>query len=297
MHWSQGYAARQGTVGGALPTTAAARRTLAPYRGCASSFEHDVDTPPTLRLAPAVTLQRRACASWARYADATTRFLHHDFSAGVALEGAESKATQAQLLADGVIDRRLRESRALPRIAAATPTSRIDANYGRVVTALTSISTEVRCWSAEDWPHVLSEAAAYTSVDGRGEGDVLAFTSQVHNRVNLGPEVCAPLDALVYRNDRPDGGVKAAQVADAVYVVAHESAHLSGVVDEALTSCKGIQDTARVGQLFGLDARYAHALAAEYWRDQYTQQPPRYLTVYCGPDRPLDRSPGDGVWP
>jgi hypothetical protein len=297
VEWSQAFQLRQGATPGTLPTNAAARRTLAPYRNCERSFGRDVAAPPTRRLLPAAALQTRACAAWLRYADATTRFLHHDFSAGLALQSAQARATHAQLLANDVIDRRLRESRPLPRRTQATSYSRIDAHLAHVVTQLTSIDAEVRCWSADDWPHVLSEAAAYTSVDGREEGDVLAFTSQVHNRINLGPTVCAPLDAFAYDGARPTAGLKAAQVADAVYVLAHESAHLSGIGSEQLASCSGIQDTARVARLLGARAGYAQGLAAEYWRDQYTRQPPRYLTVYCGQDRPLDRSPGDGVWP
>jgi len=296
VHWADAYAARQGDSG-ALPTAAAARRTLAPYRDCEHSFERAVAKPPTSRLGPTVALQRRACASWLRYAEATARFLRHDFSAGVALQAAQSRATRAQLLAVDEIDQRLRESRTLPRAAHPTTSSRIDAHFGSVVGSLTSIPTEVRCWSKDDWPHVLSEAAAYTSVDVRGEGTVLAFTSQVHNRINLGPSVCGPLDAFVYGGDRPTGGSKAALVADAVYVVAHESAHLSGIGDEALASCSGIQDTARVARLFGAKPGYAQALAAEFWRDQYDRQPAQYLTPYCGPERPLDRSPDDSVWP
>jgi hypothetical protein len=87
------------------------------------------------------------------------------------------------------------------------------------------------------------------------------------------------------------------QVLLAVHVLAHESMHLAGVIEEAPADCLGAQLGAFVATKLGASPRFARATALEYWRDYYRSQDPRYQSADCRKGGRLDLFPDRQGWP
>jgi hypothetical protein len=270
-------------------------RAVRALTGCSRSLVRAVRRDPSRRFRPAARLVRRACADWERYAVLFHRFYErNDFGAGPALAAAETHAGEASDRALRSLSSLLWESRRLPTIDRASSVSRLQPRYRAAANALTSRELQVRCWTSRDWERVLREAAAFedsTAVDADG------FANFFNGHINLAPEVCKSLDDLTYRGKRPHDGEPLDDLAYGAFVLAHETAHIAGVDIESLATCDGVQHTAAVAQRLGAGRSYARRLAVAYWQRVYPQEPDEYRTVRCGPNRPLDRSPGDGVWP
>jgi len=83
----------------------------------------------------------------------------------------------------------------------------------------------------------------------------------------------------------------------AVHVLAHESMHLAGVLDEAQADCFAAQVTALVARGLGAEPRFARSLAREYWAYYYPSQDRRYRSAECGEGRKLDLFPRAHGWP
>jgi hypothetical protein len=271
---------------------AAAGRALA---GCTTSLRRDVGPAPSARLRPVERLARRACAQWERYNELFHRFYdRNDFDVGPRMAAADNHADEASTRAFNRLDELLWESHRLPVVAAPSGDSRIQPRYARAANGLTARSLEIRCWDESGWERVQREAAAFEDL---ASVDVDGYASFWTGRVNLGPAVCDALDDLTYHGERPDGGKSIDQIAYALFVLAHETDHVAGVDDEAVATCDGLQNVARVARVLGVDATYAQKLALTYWERVYPREPAHYRTIACGPDRPLDRTPGDGMWP
>jgi hypothetical protein len=67
----------------------------------------------------------------------------------------------------------------------------------------------------------------------------------------------------------------------AVQTLAHESFHMRGVVDEAITECYGLQWTAYVASRLGADTLHAEATARVAWAVGYDQLPDQYQSNDC----------------
>ena len=83
----------------------------------------------------------------------------------------------------------------------------------------------------------------------------------------------------------------------AVNVLAHESHHLAGEANEALTECASIQQLPEVAQWLGASVEQARALAERYATEVYPRMPDAYVSDECVSDGEWDQTPGDGVWP
>ena len=83
----------------------------------------------------------------------------------------------------------------------------------------------------------------------------------------------------------------------AVHVLAHESIHLAGVVDEAAADCLAVQVDAQVAQRLGAGKAFARALAREYWSHYYPSQERRYRSPSCRDGRAFDLFPELPGWP
>ena len=83
----------------------------------------------------------------------------------------------------------------------------------------------------------------------------------------------------------------------AVKVLAHESWHLRGTLDEAVTECRSMQTTAQAALLLGADAEHAQAVARYAWTHVYPHMPSDYRTFDCYDGGPLDLRPADPSWP
>lgn len=83
----------------------------------------------------------------------------------------------------------------------------------------------------------------------------------------------------------------------AVHVLAHESIHLAGVVDEATADCLGMQLDAYVAERLGATPAFARSLAREYWTTYYPSQEASYRSPSCRDGRALDLFPDRRGWP
>lgn len=165
--------------------------------------------------------------------------------------------------------------------------------FGRVASKLAGHRVEVRCWSLSDWPRLLREARelSVSGLDTRTAG----FTPVGGSLINLRPDGCKALGALVFERARPSGADTILYAAG-VEMLSHESEHARGFADEAVTECRGIQMLHRTAVGLGVPATLAEKLAADFW-SHYDQEPPGYRTPRCHDGGPLDLHPNSHRWP
>jgi hypothetical protein len=106
-------------------------------------------------------------------------------------------------------------------------------------------------------------------------------------------ETCAALFSYL-RSDKASPSI---EQTTAVHVLTHESVHLTGQGNEALTECEAMQRDEAVARALGATVPQARALAETYAVAVYPQLDSRYRTPDCRSGGPLDGSPGDGRWP
>lgn len=127
------------------------------------------------------------------------------------------------------------------------------------------------------------------------------------DETRLSTATCAELDALAEgrratelacaeRSSSCGDDVQA--VAWAVNALAHESFHLRGVTQEAVTECFAMQAVARAAQGLGATAAQAQGLAALHWETSPAKKGSTYqVPPGCADGQPLDLRPADPVWP
>jgi hypothetical protein len=260
---------------------------LTPLASCGQMLVHDVGPAPTQRLERVRVLLKRACVDWRRAGVAAMssqdadpalvrtrvkRALHAMEEANGMLPPGES-----QPLEDG--DPSASESRVVPRLS-------------EVATRLAGRRAEVRCWTRADWIRLVREERelSVSRVDRRAAG----ITSIATGRESLRHEICARLASLAEgklgsRSDEDKD-------AFALLVLAHESQHAAGVVDEVVADCRGMQTMRKAGVLLGMSPARAQRLAEAYWR-MYPKQPRIYFSPHCRPGGRLDLHRDDSTWP
>jgi hypothetical protein len=130
----------------------------------------------------------------------------------------------------------------------------------------------IRCWTRAGWEARAAEWA--TRWPGQGPlGPWRAYTSDdPYLAVDLSPNICAELRALVERKGRVRSDPAPDALAWAVAAVAHESVHVSGIAE----------------------GRY---LATLYWKHWYPWNRPPYRSRECRNRRALDLRPATASWP
>src|SRR5215207_1782001 len=83
----------------------------------------------------------------------------------------------------------------------------------------------------------------------------------------------------------------------AVDVLAHESWHLRGVMDEGETECRSLQTMAWTAQQLGATAAQGAALARAQLEGGYLDLPERYHDPRCAEGGALDLRPADPAFP
>ena len=83
----------------------------------------------------------------------------------------------------------------------------------------------------------------------------------------------------------------------AVDVLAHESWHLRGVIDEAETECRSLQTMAWTAQQLGATAEQGHAMALAQYTGVYQEMPEAYRSGACVDGGALDLRPDDKRFP
>jgi hypothetical protein len=107
---------------------------------------------------------------------------------------------------------------------------------------------------------------------------------------------CAELDALA-EGRREKGLALERATLMAVDVLAHESWHLRGVLDEAETECRSLQTMAWTAQQLGATLEQGHAMALAHYTGAYRQMPESYRSGACVDGGALDLRPDDGRFP
>jgi hypothetical protein len=83
----------------------------------------------------------------------------------------------------------------------------------------------------------------------------------------------------------------------AVAVLAHESWHLRGVIDEAETECRSLQTIAWTAQQLGATADQGRAMARAQYTGAYEEMPDAYRSGACADGAALDLRPDDERFP
>ena len=83
----------------------------------------------------------------------------------------------------------------------------------------------------------------------------------------------------------------------AVDVLAHESWHLRGVIDEGETECRSLQTMAWTAQQLGATAEQGRALALAQFNGAYEEMPRAYRDRRCADGSELDLRPDDDRFP
>jgi hypothetical protein len=254
----------------------------------------ELGEPPSARLTAGVKALTSSCARMSHAARAVQRSLATNDPSGLAVVGDDlDKAEAAYYVAEQAL--MPIESRDLKISRAPSTTSRVDTRYGDAVQDVFETGVEVRCWSKDDWKKVIDESSAFTVEPGVHPAETFGFVLG-GDRANLSPVVCAALDDLVYREQRPAGGAELRRLALGLVVLTHETEHVTGVALEAEAECYAMQDAPDVGMALGLTKAYARKLAETYWRTEYPRDPPRYRSKQCRNDGALDLY-RDDLWP
>ena len=147
----------------------------------------------------------------------------------------------------------------------------------------------IKCYSRAGWAQKLAQNGASTRIVGFVEAHGAAG--------NLAPIVCAALDDLVYRHERPEDLYGKTNSAQGLMVLAHEAQHATGIRNEAKAECYALQDMRRLGKLLEVDGAYTRELVEFFWTEMYPYEPSGYGSGACRPGGALDRRPHISSWP
>jgi hypothetical protein len=250
--------------------------------------------PPSDRLQQGVKALDVACDKLAAAAKAVVRAgKKQDPSALVFFDDDMQQSGEAYSAAERALAPQ--ETRDLPAIAKPSTRSHIDTRLSNAVASTFDMTTEVRCWSASDWPKIVAESNAFSVTPDTPGSEPLGFVL-TGDRINLAPEICKELADLVYRHQRPTSGAAQRNAAEGLVVLTHEAEHVSGVGNEAAAECYAMQDAADDGIALGLKQSYAVSLATLYWREIYPHDLPSYRSSECRTNGKLDLY-SDNLWP
>ena len=128
-----------------------------------------------------------------------------------------------------------------------------------------------------------------------------------HDETKIRETSCAELDALAEGRRGKElacvgrtalaCGRHGRETVMAVDVLAHESWHLRGVMDEAETECRSLQTMAWTAQRLGATPEQGRAMARAQFEGMYLEMPERYRTGACADGGALDLRPDDTRFP
>jgi len=147
-----------------------------------------------------------------------------------------------------------------------------------IASTLAGKRTIVKCWSNRGWARLRAwEGSRHDTpaVDAAG------ITYPRSRHIELSPVVCQILEQVLERSAR-----QPLFTAWAVHVLAHESAHASGIDAENRAECRAIETDARAAELFGFSMASARRLQHIYRGTLYPHDLPRYRTPPCAAGQP-----------
>jgi hypothetical protein len=154
-----------------------------------------------------------------------------------------------------------------------------ESRLSAIATTIAGRDVRVRC------PGVVGRVLSWDIVEGSVRFDAAGRPA---DETRLRAFTCAELDALA--EGRRASALTCADaacahaaddVALAVDVLAHESWHLAGVIDEAQTECRAVHTLAWTAQRLGTTPEQGRALALRYLATGYPRLPERYRTGAC----------------
>jgi hypothetical protein len=151
-----------------------------------------------------------------------------------------------------------------------------EARLSAVASTIAGRDVKVRC------PGVRGRMFSWDTVEGSVRFDAEGRPS---DEARLRIFTCTELDALA-EGRRAEAlacgsGPACDDLALAVDVLAHESFHLAGFIDEAETECHAIHTLAWTAQQLGATAEQGRALTQRYLETGYLQLPARYQSTTC----------------
>jgi hypothetical protein len=154
--------------------------------------------------------------------------------------------------------------------------------FGSIATALAGRHVSVHC-----------QGAVGALVDVSDRSGSVEFDAEGHpaGSTNLARSTCKALSRIAHGRRQ-----RLAVAAGAVETLAHESYHLAGVRDEAVTECYGLQGMTFVARRLGATPGQARAYVTYAWA-RYPGLPFDYQTADCTDGGRLDLHPETGAWP
>ncbi|MET0770964.1 MAG: hypothetical protein ABW081_13705 [Solirubrobacteraceae bacterium] len=169
---------------------------------------------------------------------------------------------------------------------------------GAIASQIAGREVRVRC------PGPFWRVVGYDMVEGKVQ---VGADGRPADETRLSETSCAELDALAEGRRAKElacigrtaiaCGPRGREVAIAVDVLAHESFHLRGILDEAETECRSLQAMARTAQRLGATAEQGRAMATAQYTGTYEQMPEAYRTGDCVDGGALDQRPDDPRFP
>jgi hypothetical protein len=174
-----------------------------------------------------------------------------------------------------------------PTIFGPSRRSRKDPEYSRFASRMAGGPRTVFCWNESDWADLSPQSKSTITLG------FVEFRSR--HQINLAPNVCAVLDRIHYRHQRPP---ITPAIAFGLVTYTHELVHTLGVSNEAAAQCFGMQLAWRAARLLGAGAAYGDRVAKLAWR-LYTPRvlPQRYISRECRDGGKLDMNPKLKIWP
>lgn len=265
-----------------------AERLFRPLQECDRSFAREVHDAPG-DLDPVAEATREACGKGER---AIAEFETARYAALRPMRAILREAHLSFLDAANRLDQRIEMTRRLPTLGGRTAESRVEPVLTRAATAIATFPTEVRCWSTEDWPAVRREVLAFNPEYPR-DTFFYGVAGIWGGAANLWPGACAQLVRFVY-DRRPALPRRGAALVEAFQTLGHEIAHASGVVEEPVAECHGLQHVRHLARALGAERVHAGRLARAAWRRYLDND--FYRTPRCRNGASLDLRSGE-TWP
>ena len=152
------------------------------------------------------------------------------------------------------------------------------ADLDHVATILAGRRAIVNCWSRSDWTRMQAWQGEHRNPDAI---DAAGLTFQRTGRIQLSPFVCQVLAQVI-----TEPAQQPLFTAWAVTVLAHESAHASGIAAENRAECRAIVTEPRAAELLGVPRPLARRLQRIYRGTIYPYDLSRYRTSACAAGRP-----------
>jgi hypothetical protein len=116
-------------------------------------------------------------------------------------------------------------------------------------------------------------------------------------RIVIQPPGCGTLSSYLHHPDRASE-----QELWSLGLFTHESMHVRGQLDEALTECEAVQRNYRAAKLLGVPDRIAKENALDYFNIIYKRRSTlgpmqsQYFSAECAPGKAMDEHLSDSTW-